>query len=474
MRILFTTEGTYPSIVGGVSTWCDQLVRGMAGQTFHLLEVVGPNPTAPAYALPNNVVDLATVQLWTPPRGPVRTARRGSEAGLRFDAGAEALLRFAHDDATAGFADGLRTLAQASGRTDPWRAFDRPAVWSQVRNALRSLTNEAPTVAETALAVNWLRGTLAPLLRVPAAVDQAHTTSNGLSAIPAWLASQEHGVPLMLTEHGLYLRERYLSLSAERVPPAVKLLRVRFYRTLARLIYTDADLVVSVSEFNRAWQIRLGAPVERTRVVYNGVAPEAFPDGGDAPQAEPTIAWVGRIDPLKDLGTLIESFGRVRSSSPLARLRLFGPVPSGNERYRRELEATVRSLGLQESVAFEGPVAPIHRAYHAADVVALSSVSEGFPYVAIEAMMCRRPVVATDVGGVGEAVGATGRMVEARNPGQLSDALSELLEDVPLRRTLGAGARERALDLFTLDRMYAGYRDLYAELANGPYAQAAS
>jgi len=88
-------------------------------------------------------------------------------------------------------------------------------------------------------------------------------------------------------------------------------------------------------------------------------------------------------------------------------------------------------------------------------------------------MMCRRPVVATEVGGVGEAVGAFGRMVEPRNPGEMGAALSELLLDGPLRKELGAGARERALTLFTLDRMYSGYRRLYGELAEpGPMAVA--
>src|SRR5690606_22704815 len=127
------------------------------------------------------------------------------------------------------------------------------------------------------------------------------------------------------------LRERYLGLSSEGDPPGMKLLRARFYRQLAQLSYREADLVVSVSEFNRSWQIELGAPIERTRVVYNGVAPEAFPYAEASRQAEPTVAWVGRVDPIKDLETLIHSFELVRSTSPKAKLRLFGPVPKGNE-----------------------------------------------------------------------------------------------------------------------------------------------
>ena len=72
---------------------------------------------------------------------------------------------------------------------------------------------------------------------------------------------------------------------------------------------------------------------------------------------------------------------------------------SGSKRWSSE-------LSLEHNVHFEGPISPVHKAYHAADVVVLSSISEGFPYTPIEAMMCGKPVVATRVGGVGEAMAA--------------------------------------------------------------------
>ncbi len=462
MRILLSTEGTYPSSIGGVSNWCDQLIRGMSEHDFHVLEVTGPLPTTPAYRLPVNVTGMSSVRLWT--RGSGALASHDGSTVRHFDTGLEQFLRFTEGDLEA-FTGGLLRLGTLGSRVDLWPLFDRPVVWEQVREAMLRLRGEAPPLAEVALAVNWLKGTLAPLLSIPAPTDEAHTTSNGLSAIPAWLSAKAHGIPLMLTEHGLYLRERYLSLTAEGNPPGLKLLRARFYRALARTMYRHADLIVSVSEFNRAWQIELGAAPERTRVVYNGVAPEAFPPPGDALNAYPTITWVGRIDPIKDLETLIRSFVQARKPVPTARLRLFGPVPRGNERYGARVKSLVHRLRLDDAITFEGPVSPVHRAYHAGDVVALSSISEGFPYVAIEAMMCARPVVATMVGGVGEAVGAFGRMVAPRNPEQLGDALAELLADAPLRRELGNGARERALSLFTLARMNDAYRGLYAELS---------
>jgi glycosyltransferase involved in cell wall biosynthesis len=472
VRILLTTEGTYPSVMGGVSTWCDQLVRGLSDHSFHVVEVTGPLPVTPAYELPANVIGLTPVHLWRARSGRAQRRRaRGDAHDAVFDQALEMLLGFAAGD-LAAFGAGLLRLARLGSSEDLWPRFESPGTWQRVRDTLAQLQGEPPTVAEVTIASNWLRGTLVPLLFVPPPADQAHTTSAGLSAIPAWIAAREHGVPLMLTEHGLYLRERYLSLNSEQNPPTVKLLRARFYRALAQMLYLGADLIVSVSEFNRTWQIELGAPVERTRVVYNGVAPSAFPDAGDAVADDPTVSWVGRIDPVKDLETLVQSFGYVRANVPTARLRLFGPVPRGNEAYFQRVSGLVKDLDLAERVSFEGPVSPIHHAYHAADVVALSSISEGFPYVAIEAMMCGRPVVATRVGGVGEAVGPFGRMVDPRNPSEMGNAMLELLDDSVLRRELGVGARERALSLFTLDLMHAGYRNLYRELAGGSVAAA--
>jgi glycosyltransferase involved in cell wall biosynthesis len=180
------------------------------------------------------------------------------------------------------------------------------------------------------------------------------------------------------------------------------------------------------------------------------------------------VSWVGRVDPLKDLETLILSFTEVRRTVPNAQLRLFGPVPHGNEAYHARLQALITQHDLGAQVHFEGPISPVYKAYHAADVVVLSSISEGFPYTPIEAMMCSKPVVATRVGGVAEAIGTFGRLVEPRDSLGLGRALSELLLDVPLRQRLGAAARERALERFTLYEMNGAYDKLYRELIELP------
>jgi glycosyltransferase involved in cell wall biosynthesis len=198
-------------------------------------------------------------------------------------------------------------------------------------------------------------------------------------------------------------------------------------------------------------------------VVPNGVAPDAYPELDSEP-AEPTVVWVGRIDPLKDLHTLIRAFELVRARVPAARLRLAGPVPPTGREYADSCHKLVAQLGLYDAVTFVGPVSSSREAYATGNVVALSSISEGMPYTVIEAMMCGRATVSTDVGGVAETVGEAGLVVPPGDPAAFADACVELLRD-PVRRTcLARAARERALAHFTLDQMLAAYDHLYVDV----------
>jgi len=98
----------------------------------------------------------------------------------------------------------------------------------------------------------------------------------------------------------------------------------------------------------------------------------------------------------------------------------------------------------------------------------LTSISEGLPYTVLEAMATGRPVVATDVGGVGEAIGDAGLLVPPRNPSAVADACVHLLTDADERRALGKAARSRVVNLFTAKASFDTYRRLYKDVARRP------
>jgi glycosyltransferase involved in cell wall biosynthesis len=173
------------------------------------------------------------------------------------------------------------------------------------------------------------------------------------------------------------------------------------------------------------------------------------------------LGWVGRIDPLKDVKSLIRAMGRVHQDEPEAELLLAGIVPVGRQRYYQECVALCGELGLGDVIQFLGSVSDVVDVYNRSDVVVLSSMSEAFPYTVIEAMMCGKPVVATAVGGVPQALEDAGILVDPGDPDQLAVACLRLLQSPEMRRELGQRARERALGQFTDEKCTSQYREAY-------------
>ncbi|MFI8187863.1 GT4 family glycosyltransferase PelF [Streptomyces sp. NPDC085946] len=469
-HVTMLTEGTYPHVHGGVSTWCDQLVRGMPEVDFHLVPLTGTGREPVTWELPANVRGHTPVPTWGPRPGRTRppygrTRRRFTDAYERF------LLSFLDPAPPCDFGEALYDLA-ALARDGHLAAALR------TESALRSLMRiwtlphlptaaARPTLHDALTATDLLEHALRPLgVRIPEE-SVAHAVSSGLATLPALAARHLDGVPFLLTEHGIYLRERYLGHRREAQRWPVKACLLGFYRALNSLGYRAADLITPCNRYNRRWEERGGADPGRIRTVYNGVDPHAFPHAGPEPEV-PTLTWCGRVDPIKDLETLIRAYALVRAGLPGTRLRLFGPVPPGGEAYRTRLEKLAAELGVTDGLVFEGRVTEVWRAYAAGHVVMLSSISEGFPFSIIEAMSCGRTTVSTDVGGVREAVGDTGLVVPPREPEKMAAAALTLLRDGERRAALGASARQRVIDRFTLKRSVDAFRTVYQELAGRP------
>jgi glycosyltransferase involved in cell wall biosynthesis len=467
-QVTLLTEGTYPHSHGGVSVWCDQLVRGMPDVGFRVTAVTGTGREPVVWELPRHVADPVTVPMWGPaPSGRVPRGVRLRRLTGVYERFLTALVDPAAED---GFGPALYELARAArdGVLSPVLRSDRAVriltgLWT--RRDL-PLSAARPTLHDALTATDLLEHALRPLAAAPPRTGVAHAVSGGIAALPGLVGAYEHGVPLLLTEHGVYLRERYLGYRTGPYSWPVKALLLGFFRLLAEETYRVAALVTPGNRYNRLWEERGGADPRLIRTVYNGVDPSAFPPAGPEPAA-PTLSWAGRVDPIKDLGTLIRAFALVRQEIPQARLRLFGGTPRGGEAYRESCEALAAELGHGDAVRFEGRVDDIRDAYAAGSVVMLSSISEGFPFTLIEAMSCGRATVSTDVGGVREAVGACGLVVPPREPEAMARAALELLRDPRHRAALGERARLRVIEQFTLRQTVDTFRSIYLELALG-------
>ena len=469
-HVTMLTEGTYPHVHGGVSTWCDQLVKGMPEVDFHIVSLTGTGREPVTWELPPNVCRHTSVPTWGPrpghKRAPIgRARRRFTDSYERF------LLSFLDPVVPGDFGEALDELAELArdGRLSAALRTEsalRSLMWTWTMPHLPTAAAR-PTVHDALTATDLLEHALRPLgVRIPED-SVAHAVSSGLATLPALAARRLDGVPFLLTEHGIYLRERYLGYRSDAQRWPVKAFMLGFYRELNSHGYRTADLITPCNQYNRRWEERGGADADKIRTVYNGVDPHAFPHAGPEPDV-PTLTWCGRVDPIKDLETLLRAYAMVRAELPETRLRLFGPVPPGGEAYRTELEKLAAELGVTDGLTFEGRISEVWRAYAAGHVVMLSSISEGFPFSLIEAMSCGRTTVSTDVGGVCEAVGDTGLVVPPREPEKMAAAALTLLRDGERRRELGESARQRVIDRFTLRRSVDNFRTIYRELAGSP------
>ncbi len=475
--ILLTTEGTYPFHGGGVSTWCDVLTHSLAEHHYVVFSVVMHPYLHPRYTPPPNVSRIVKIPLWGTedpaeqrPDRPFSEflARRGGTTesvarreflpilerlldGVALDRSGEALGRV--------FAD----LADYFARRDYSASFRARCVWEAFTDFLRHrFAEDAPTVRDAAECLHLVARLLQVLdLDIPR-VDLTHSAAAATCGLPCVVAKVRDGVPYVLTEHGVYLREQYLNVARTARSATVKRFLLKFLGAIVRANYHCADVVAPVCRYNARWEYAHGVPEERVRVIYNGANAERFRPL-DLPRRErPTVTQVGLIFPLKGTRDLILAADRVRKEIPDVEFLLYGSASDAD--YFAECQRTVVDLRLEKTVTFAGTTKQPEVAFNAADVVTLASISEGFPYTVVEAMLCGRPIVATDVGGVGEAVAECGLLVPPRRPELMAEALIRLLKDAATRADMGRRARERAEALFSETEFAAQYRRLYADL----------
>ncbi|MGZ4648963.1 MAG: GT4 family glycosyltransferase PelF [Kineosporiaceae bacterium] len=471
LHIALVGEGAYPFGPGGVSLWCHQLIQGMPEHSFTSVALTVDGTERRAWDPPENLTNVINIPLW----GMVSRAPRPGAPSPAFveahRAFLHALLRPVEEIATgqvlAEFDDALRAMIESARDGDVSRELATDQSVQRLVEAWRVAQPDGYakqlSLRDAIGATSRFEHLLRPLAHPPVAADVCHLSMGGVSALVALRSKWALGTPIVLSEHGVYLRERYLALAADPATYPVKMLTTRFHRALTGVTYRMADVLAPHSSFNRRWQRYGGGEGDRTETMYNGIDPADFPLAQGEPD-EPTLVFVGRIDRLKDVHTLIRAFAVVRESLPEARLRIFGPVSRENEEYYRSCLALRDELGVADAATFEGRVAHTAEAYCSGHVVLLTSVSEGFPFTIVEAMSVGRPTVATDVGGVSEAVGDTGFIVPPRDYHAVADACLTLLRDADLRREMGERARRRVLDQFTLRQWTDAYRDVYTAL----------
>jgi polysaccharide biosynthesis protein PelF len=490
LSVLLTTEGTYPYGSGGVSTWCDALIRNTADVRYVLLPIM-MNPHIEMKFEPlANIRRVVNVPLWgieepAEFRSGVPFARLYERKRASSESGTEEgfvplFQRFLDCVNEAGadpdaFGRVLLSMEEWFRRHDYNDTMKSAAVWDVFRKTMEAFSDrmartsalpgrehQMPTLFDLTECLRWLYRFLIVLDVVTPKTSVTHSTAAAFCGIPCITAKLRRGTPMILTEHGVYLREQNLFLSRFRRLFFCKQFLLNLMTAVVRANYFFADVVSPVCHYNTRWELAHGTPQQKIRVIYNGVDPDVFAAAPRQPQAVPHVVATARIDPLKDIETFLRVAARVRATHPAVRFTVFGAV--ADPEYFDRCLALRRELGLDDVVTMGEATSDVVAAYRDADVVLLTSISEAFPYSVIEAMSCERAVVASDVGGVSEALEDCGILVKPRDEAAFAEAVCKLLDDPALRARQARRARQRVLEEFRLSDSVQAYLDLYREL----------
>ena len=294
-------------------------------------------------------------------------------------------------------------------------------------------------------------------------IDVLHT-HGGVAGLYGRWAAKRNKIPVVVhTLHGIhYLHYRNFIL---------KSVYVFLERWFSR--FTDAVIFVCESDRNMAIKYAL-VPERKTLVIRNGVdllrfeaptarknIPSDFVETLGLDLSKPVVGTVARLHRQKGLPYLLKAARLLLHDIPGIQFFIVGGGP-----WKDKLTKLNKALGLENVVHFLGERKEIPEILSLFDVVALPSLWEGLPYSLMEAGALGKPVVATDVDGVREIIfdGKTGRLVPAKDPGRLAQAIGELIEDRELALGLGATLKDDLQKRYTLSRMVEEVQNLYLRL----------
>lgn len=461
--VCLLAEGNYPYVVGGVSQWIDMLVTRMPEISFGLVAITAPGtPEEVKYELPPNMryvtkIGIAERQFWT------RKGRPPSERSW------EVLRRF-HRGLVEGDYEPFRDLARLIQGLDgevlnPIQMFRDYEAFQVFMKLAVEMERFSPLIDTF---YTW-RSTHMPLLHVlQGDLPRArcyHAVSTGYAGVLGALGKVLHDAPLLLTEHGIYTKEREMEvMRAHWIDDSQRDFWMRYFNGLAHIAYHFSDSIIALFETNRKIQVAMGAPEEKTLVVPNGVDLSRYLTLPRATTGKPyRVGTVARVTPIKDVKTYIKACALVARERDDVEFHILGPQDESPE-YAEECHFLARDLGVDRRLHFEGRV-QVTDWYPKLDVVVLSSVKEAQPLVLIEALAAGVACVATRVGSVPEILHGLGELVQPKRPSAMAEAILRLLDDPEKRTRREIKGRKKTQEAYDLDSVVKIYQEMYQEAA---------
>ncbi len=489
-------EGTYPFVSGGVSTWVHNLIRALPDIRFCGVSIFPTRKDTEElkYELPENfdlthVAYIHEYNLEDEGNQKRRERQRIVDTITAFHRGLD------HPDKSRFGAvvdmfqhhgeSGLTIRDLVHGK-ESWNFLVEQYGGSQ--NTV-SFIDYFWTYRFTHLPLFNLLSAPIPRARV------YHTISTGFAGMLATMAKHIHRRPMLLTEHGIYTKERKIEISqaewiyvaeGERVRVqkdvnAFQKLWINMFEGLGRMAYRMADRIFTLYEGNRKLEIAEGADPKKIELIPNGIDIERFEnlkpaalDEAEKNKKAFTVAFVGRVVAIKDVKTFVRACKIASLQMPDLSFLILGPTDEDPD-YYRECQDLVQLLRLEKQITFTGRI-NVMQYYKKIDLLVLTSVSEAQPLVILEANCAGIPVVASDVGSCRELIegrtrndrmiGPSGAITPVADPTGTARGIVSILSDPDMRQQMADNGRRRVKRYYRESDLNRKYHDIYKHFMN--------
>lgn len=466
MRVCIVAEGCYPYVVGGVSSWINSMIKAFPDIEFVMLSIVANRSYRGkfVYELPENVSEVYELYLedydWVEQRKNkklhLKTAEYEALRSLLLNRNVEwetlftlfEKKKFSLNALLMG-EDFLHAVRECYQLRYPQVVFS-DFLWT-----MRSI---------------YLPLFLTLKMELPRA-DLYHCVATGYAGVIGSMAKKRYGCGLMVSEHGIYTREREEELiRAKWVGGIYKNIWIEQFKKMSLLAYRYADQVTCLYEHAMQLQIELGCPPEKIKITPNGIDEKRFQNCLNEQRAEDDAVNIGavlRIAPIKDVKTMIRAFAYAKKEVPGLVLWIMGPSDEEKE-YAKECFELVELLGVAD-VIFTGKV-NVTEYLGKMDMTILTSISEGQPLTILESFAAKKPVIATDVGncrgliyGEGDSFGEAGIITHIMNVEEIAAAMVDLARHREKRATMGENGYQRLKSRYLVEDMKETYRQIYRQ-----------
>lgn len=465
MKICLIVEGAYPYLTGGVSSWMQQMMNKLGDIEF-VIQTIAVKPDSDRvfkYQIPDSVSEIRELYLFDDDY----VKRKSSKLNLT----KEQIDAFN----SLFFGEKVNWACLFDLFQNNQISIDNLITSNDFLLMTRKYYETHHQKAVFSDFIWTLRSMYLPLFMIlknkPIEADIYHSLSTGYAGVYGSLAKHVYNKPLVISEHGIYTREREEEIiKAKWVKGLYKNLWISQFYKFSSCAYSFADQVTALFEGARAFQVELGCQLEKTNVIHNGVELEDFMDipGKDEADTYINIGAIVRVTPIKDVKTMINAYNIAKNSVKNLKLWIMGPVDENIE-YANKCEQLVEDLGVKD-VIFTGKI-NVKDYIGKMDCLVLSSLSEGQPLVILEGFAAKKAFISTNVGDCKDMIcgsfddyGEAGIIVPIMDVQKMAEAMIQLAVNPKLMTQMGLNGYNRAKGKYQNSVVFDTYLKLYENL----------